>query len=178
MPVNIGEPPRGSLDRPLQMLRDCHRRIERFLEVLRRVGEDRRGGPLDDAYRADLAAALDYFAHAAPRHVDDEEGSLFPRLRAHAAPEAAARLGALESDHEAVEADHAAVEALGHRWLAQGTLPAADAERFVAATAALQAVYARHIAEEDGAIFPLAEALLSPDDLAAIGREMAARRAT
>jgi hemerythrin-like domain-containing protein len=158
------------------MLQDCHRRIERFLDVLRRVAEERRGGPLDAAYREGLTAALDYFAHAAPRHTADEEESLFPRLRA-LSDEAAERLDALEADHALVAPGHDLVETLGRRWLADGTLPPADAERFEAAIASLRAVYGDHIAEEDAAIFPLAEALLAPEDLAAIGQEMAARRA-
>ncbi len=176
MPVTIGEPPRGGHDRPLQMLQDCHRRIERFLDVLRRVAEDRRGGALDADYRDGLEAALDYFAHAAARHTADEEQSLFPRLRARSDDGVRARLDALEADHAEVAPGHDLVEALGRRWLAEGALAPEDASRLAMAVSELRAVYARHIAEEDAEIFPLAEALLAPDELAAVGREMAARR--
>jgi hypothetical protein len=70
------------------VLSDCHRRIEHFLDVLLAIDQEAHGGPLGTGPRADMAAALTYFATAAPQHAADEEESLFPRLRATTDPTA------------------------------------------------------------------------------------------
>jgi hemerythrin-like domain-containing protein len=54
------------------MLKDCHRRIEHFLEVLRKVERRFVRGELDDQGRRALEAALDYFASFAPRHTAEQ----------------------------------------------------------------------------------------------------------
>jgi len=164
---------------PLGLLSDCHRRIERFLETLVLTAERAAGGPLEEGARADLRAALAYFRHAAPMHTADEEQSLFPRLRAstHAeAVDAAATLERLERDHDAADEHHRAVDALVQRWLADNRLVDADLAELGRRLAALQAIYGAHIAVEDRELFPAAGRVLSPADLAAIGREMAGRR--
>ena len=54
-------------DRPIDMLIDCHRRIEHFLDVLIRVVDRYAGHALDDEGRqADLAAGETDLDHAAP----------------------------------------------------------------------------------------------------------------
>ena len=58
MPVNLGDEPQAGFDRPMELLRDCHRRIERFLGVLLRVAAERYGGPLDNEQREAIAASL------------------------------------------------------------------------------------------------------------------------
>lgn len=37
MAVNLGEKPLATFSEPIEMLKDCHRRIEHFLGVLRKV---------------------------------------------------------------------------------------------------------------------------------------------
>src|SRR5689334_7363940 len=121
MPITIGAKPESSFREPLGLLGDCHRRIERFLEQLLRVAESAPGGPLDDDNRAALETALRYFERAAPLHTEDEESSLFPRLRAcpdSRTREALRALEGLEEDHRAADADHAEVDRLGRAWLA------------------------------------------------------------
>src|SRR5690606_29363620 len=109
MLVKIGGPVDHGFDAPLGLLSDCHRRIERFLEVLITIADARRGAELSPSDRDALSAALQYFRTAAPRHSADEEESLFPRLRASTHPEARAalaRLEALEADHRVAEDHH------------------------------------------------------------------------
>ena len=123
MPVTLGAKPDHGFDEPLGLLSDCHRRIEHFLGVLRRVAEAGHGEPLAPAQAEALTAALRYFKTAAPRHTDDEERSLFPRLRAAGDPrvgEAMAEIDALEADHRAAAAAHRAVEELGLEWMDRG----------------------------------------------------------
>jgi hemerythrin-like domain-containing protein len=181
MPVSIGAKPEHGFDEPLGLLSDCHRRIERFLDVLLAVATARRGGALEPGEVAALETALRYFRDAAPRHTADEEESLFPRLRARAETDPAARaalaqLDALEADHANADVGHAAVDALGRRWLADGRLDAADADRLAALLRDLREVYRRHIAVEDEEIFPVAARALPAKLLGEVGQEMARRR--
>ncbi|MDE3155058.1 MAG: hemerythrin domain-containing protein [Acidobacteriota bacterium] len=179
MPIQIGRAPDHSFEQPLGLLSDCHRRIEHFLKILVRVDADLSGGPLTDDYRRALDAALRYFETAAPRHTADEEDSLFPRLRASddpAAQQALALVDRLEHDHQAADVHHAAANTLVRRWLDDNRLVPADAAALRDHLAALQTLYAGHIAVEDHELFPAAARLLDAPALQQIGREMAARR--
>jgi hemerythrin-like domain-containing protein len=179
MPLQIGQRPDHGFAEPLGLLSDCHRRIEHFLQVLLMIDGDAAGGPLDDGPRAELEAALTYFATAARRHTADEEESLFPRLRAVSDPaivDALDLLGRLERDHQEADRHHAAVDELGRRWLATGSLHPAEVRALRAHLAALQTIYQEHIGVEDRELFPAAARLLSSAQLLEVGREMAARR--
>src|SRR4051812_29901771 len=109
MPIVIGAKPESNFTDPLGLLTDCHRRIERFLYVLVRIGAETGGGPLTPEQRTALETALRYFREAAPKHTADEENSLFPRLRALSAAE---ELGSLEADHQHADRAHAEVDRL------------------------------------------------------------------
>ena len=61
MTVSIGQNPDSGFDEPLQLLSDCHRRIEKFLDILIRVVKDCPGQKLSAEYRTALTAALKYF---------------------------------------------------------------------------------------------------------------------
>ncbi|MGH9143131.1 MAG: hemerythrin domain-containing protein [Vicinamibacterales bacterium] len=179
MPIQIGQRPDHGFAEPLGLLSDCHRRIEHFLDVLQAIDQDAHGGPLATGPRADLDAALTYFATAAPKHTADEEESLFPRLRATTDPTAARALELLDhlaQEHDEAEQHHCAVDALGRRWLAVGRLDPVAAAALRAHLVALQTMYQQHIGLEDRELFPAAARLLSPAQLHAVGAEMAARR--
>ncbi len=176
MPIQIG----GRLDRgfddPVGLMEDCHRRIERFLDTLLTVVRQAGGGALNDLQREAMDQALRYFAGMAPKHTADEEESLFPRLRGRLDSVAAAQVQALEADHDRAEAAHADVERLGRRWLDSGRLEPEAAARLLELLEALRETYAAHIALEDGTVFPLAREILSAEQVAQVGREMAERR--
>jgi hemerythrin-like domain-containing protein len=179
MPVIIGETPKSSFTDPIGLLGDCHRRIERFLEVLVRVAGEARGNPLTDEQRTALDSALRYFREAAPKHTADEEDSLFPRLRQSASPEAAAALeevARLERDHRRADELHAEADRLGQAWLAADSLDPSGAARLAAVLAELSELYTRHIAVEEREVFPAAARALPEAECRAIGVEMAARR--
>jgi len=179
MPVTLGAKPDHDFDEPIGLLGDCHRRIERFLAVLLEVAEVASGGQLSPEQRSAIDAALRYFGTAAPRHTEDEECSLFPRLRNSGDARVKgvlAKLDALESDHEAADAVHREVNELGTRWLKDGVLAPAESERLLELLRSLSALYQRHIALEDGEVFPLAKEALSDDAILEVGREMARRR--
>ena len=178
MLIRIGQKSDHSFDEPLGLLSDCHRRIQHFLQVLETIA-GREAHALTPSERTDLDAARAYFATAAPRHTADEEESLFPRLRASLDPDVRHALeivSRLELDHEWADQLHAEVDLILRDWLATDTLPAAVQLTLRSLLAELRAIYEPHIACEDHELFPAAARALSPEDLRAIGREMAARR--
>lgn len=182
MAIQIGQPALPTFHEPLALLRDCHRRIEHFLNVLLLVTEQAHGGPLTPSQREALVTALRYFREGAPRHTQDEELSLFPRMRQLASPSAEAlrsaweQMAALEMDHRRAEAAHAEVEQLAQGWLDHNQLNAPETERLTLLLRELRQTYASHIRLEDEQIFPLAGRLLDGETLKTIGAEMAARR--
>ncbi len=179
MPIRLGEHPQPGFDQPLDLLGDCHRRIEQFLGILVRVAGERLGRELNADQQRGVETALRYFREALPRHAADEDQSLFPRLLA--SPDGRVRdllprLAQLERDHKRAADAHAEVERLGQRWLQHGTLGLEEANQLVATLQQLEALYIEHIRTEDREVFPLARQVLSDKDQAAIGVEMLARR--
>jgi len=180
--IQINAPREHTFAEPLGLLSDCHRRIEKFLEQLLRVTRAAVGGPLDEMQRDALATALAYFRRAAPLHTDDEEASLFPRLRILAengntnARRALAVMERLEHDHDAADLRHALIDELGTHWLEHNALGSAEVAQLESELTQLRAFYAAHIAVEDKELFPLAGTLLDNAQIETIGREMASRR--
>jgi len=178
MPVQIGAKAHNFSD-PTGLLSDCHRRIEMFIGSLRAIARVIDTAPSDQTRQA-LETALRYFREAAPKHTADEEESLFPRLRALRSPEvetAFSKLEQLEDEHRWAEPLHAQVESLGLEYLSHGQLSPARVAAFRRAVTQLSAMYQRHIAVEDGTLFPVAAKALSDADKQAIAAEMAKRRA-
>ncbi|MEW6681994.1 MAG: hemerythrin domain-containing protein [Nitrospirota bacterium] len=179
MPITIGKKPGSSFADPLGLLSDCHRRIEHFLGLLITVTAQARGGALTGEQRDALVAAGRYFREAAPLHKEDEERSLFPRMRASRDRRVRAALATLEElveDHVVLDRGHVEVDTLIDRWMDDGSLPSNEVRRLVAVLQELRAIYERHIAIEDHDVFPLAGGTLDQGTIAVVGREMAARR--
>lgn len=144
---------------PFARLAKTHRRIEEYLDLLERAAAA--------ANREDLREVVDFFQHAATRHHEDEEQSLFPRLRA--VPELAAVLEALEREHAAHDELHGALADLVER-------DPLEPERLATTAKRIGDEYRAHIRHEEDDLFPAAERLLDPETRAEIGREMIARR--
>ena len=141
---------------PFERLLHTHRRIEERLEEL--LAAAPRADPASDEVVKDV---LGFFARAGQKHVDDEERTLFPRLRA--LPALAPILAALEEEHR----EHARLE--------RALEEAAPGNR-AAAARALADAYRAHIEREERTLFPAARAALTPEVLRALGEEMAERR--
>jgi hemerythrin-like domain-containing protein len=176
MGIQIGAKPDSGFDDPIGMLKDCHRRIERFLGILCRVADRARGRGLTGEEREAIEASLNYFRVGGMRHTADEEESLFPRIRAQCTPNEFPELGGLESDHQRANELHAAVEGLYRAWIAEGCLSREEEERMLAATEELKLLYEEHIQVEERVVFPRAAEALGGPALAAIGREFRERR--
>lgn len=177
--VTIGGKPLAGFDRPLELLKDCHRRIEHFLGVLQTAVELFGEGDLPYEGRRALETSLEYFTRAAPRHTADEEESLFPRMRRSADAETLAvmaEIDRLESDHRRAEERHQKVDELGRKWLASGFVGQSERDTLRTLLAELVEVYAAHIRLEDERVFEVAAKSLLPEDLRQVGAEMRRRR--
>jgi hemerythrin-like domain-containing protein len=179
MAVQIGEKKLATFDQPLEMLVDCHRRVEHFLDVMLRVEEIYRDRGLDEQGKRALVASKTYFSESAPKHTEDEEGSLFPRMREllpqdHSIHVAIARLHA---DHQFADTLHRRIDDLLDEWQRnEGPLSPEKGEQLRSDLAMLRAHYADHIRVEEESVFPVAGQFMSRDLLDAMGQEMRQRR--
>lgn len=179
MVVNIGDKPQADFSQPIELMMDCHRRIERFLSSLAKVSRISSGDPLDEAHREALRTALDYFTQAGPRHNQDEETSLFPALKELQNAEiqaAVIKMAELAGEHRHAEQIHKRIDDLGRRWLAEGRISPDELHEFGGLMDQLIKLYEPHIAMEEREIFPLAARMLAPQTIAGIGEQMRQRR--
>jgi hemerythrin-like domain-containing protein len=175
MAIQIGARPDSGFDDPLGMLKDCHRRIESFLAILRIVADRAKGRSLEDGEQSAVEAAVRYFRLGGQRHTADEEESLFPRLCAssNSLAEAICRL---EDDHRDADALHVSIERLYSAWISAGTLTPENERHLLSETGRLKQLYTEHIHVEETLVFPHAAQVLDSRALAAIGSEFSARR--
>lgn len=178
MAVQLGSRGQADFSEPIELMVDCHRRIEQFLRVLERVAET-CAGELSGEERRALESALRYFREAAPHHTADEEESLLPRLRTLERPdleELLVKADRIEEEHRRAEALHERVDACGRIWLERGAIGDATRAQMQRDLKALRKLYTGHIAFEEEQLFPAAAEVLDSVELAGVGREMAARR--
>ncbi len=170
-----------TFDDPIGVLRACHERIEQRVQILERACDIFQGN--DWKRKQEAAEALKpvvaYFTTGGVKHTEDEEISLFPRMRAHLVmgDEALATMQALESQHRKGESYVEELKEAVARLIRQpGEFSLDDVEQLESITVKMSTHYRPHIKLEDDSIFPLALDILRADDLAAIGKEMARRR--
>ena len=176
MAVQIGAKPDSGFEDPIGMLKDCHRRIEHFLDILCVVAERAANRDLTEEERSAVKASLQYFHVGGERHTLDEEESLFPRLLAVAPAETNQVLARLQRDHGDAEDLHASVDWLYTAWISSGTLEKSDQAALLAQTVSLKRLYTDHILVEETELFPRAALALDSDSLAEMGREFSIRR--
>jgi len=176
MPVQIGGKLDAGFNDPIGMLTDCHRRMERFLDVLCNVGEHARDRRLTQEETSAVQTSLKYFREGGVRHTADEEESLFPRLRSAGAQQALSTVEHLEDEHREADHLHASVDRLYTEWIRAGALKAADRDALLAYTRRLRDLYAEHIRAEEQTVFPAAAQVLDAQAIAAMGEEFRNRR--
>ena len=176
MAVQIGARLDSGFDDPIGMLRDCHRRIERFLAILCQVARQAQGRALNTDEQKAVEAALRYFDESVPRHNLDEEDSLFPRLRAMKAAEVLEKVKRLETEHGEGGVLHDEAARLYFKWMTAGGLSDGEGTRLLTITEELQRLYREHIQIEENEVFPVASKLLDREAVAAMGSEFRIRR--
>jgi regulator of cell morphogenesis and NO signaling len=180
MLIQLNSKPLADFDDPIGVLEDCHRRIEGFLEQLITVTDmTDETGTLTEPAALTMIGALRYFKNAAPKHVLDEEETLFPRLRASGDPrvkETFTQIERLEAEHARTDELHASVDATMRSWMDTGVLAAADLAELRRQLEELREIYTAHIKVEEQHVFTLARDVIGADEQLEMGREMQARR--
>lgn len=167
--------PAAGFDDPVEIWLACHERVLRFCSLMTRLNQHlARDGATPDA-RVTANSIRRYFNEAAPRHHEDEEVDLFPRLRARMPAD---KVAVLAPTLDSIERDH--VDA-GRIWAElDASLARVEAGENQLMNPALldrwTALYQHHIITEEKVILPLLKRHLTKADWRAAGASMAARR--
>lgn len=167
--------PGAGFDQPVEMWLACHERVQRFAALLARLAEHVRENGADEDAQVTATSIRRYFNEAAPRHHEDEEVDMFPRLRErlHADGDRTV-LDVLDQ----VEADHLEMAGLWHKLdavlaaIARGD-PAVLEQPLIDRFATM---YRHHIDAEERILLPALQRVLGTHDWQAVGRAMAERR--
>ena len=176
MAIQIGAKSDSGFEDPIGMLKDCHRRIERFLDILCIVAERAHTRSLTGEEMSAVQTALRYFHVGGERHTADEEGSLFSRLRTSSSTGSLKELDRLESDHRRAAHLHESVDWLYTAWISTGLLNSDEQQQILSTTQQLKHLYAEHIQIEEGVVFPHALQILDRQTIRLIGQEFSSRR--
>jgi len=172
-----GQPVAGAgFEAPFEMLSACHERVERMLGLLGRIREHVATHGADAQARQAAQDVMRYFDLAGPLHHQDEELHVFPPLLAQRDPAVVAVVIRLRQDHREMEAQWAQVRSAlsalvdaGEGWTG---FSAGEQARFDA----YDALYRRHLVDEDGVVYPAARTLIRGEGLMAMSADMMARR--
>ncbi len=178
--VQIGLPghsaPGVGFEAPFEMLDACHERVERMLRLLGKIREHVQTHGADPQARDAARDVMRYFDQAGPHHHEDEERHVFPPLLAQRDPAVLAVVIRLKQDHRDMAVQWAQVRAAlsglveaGEDWAG---FSAEDLQRFDA----YDALYRRHLVDENGVVYPAARRLIRGDTLQAMSADMMARR--
>jgi hemerythrin-like domain-containing protein len=167
--------PDAGFDQPVEMWLACHQRVQRFAALLSRLAEHVRKQGADEDAQVTAASIRRYFNEAAPRHHEDEEVDMFPRLRERLNAE---RDSTVLDVLDQVEADHLEMAGLWKRLdavladISSGRKTALEQpliDRFAT-------MYRHHIDAEERVLLPVLKKVLGKSDWQAVGRAMAERR--
>jgi hemerythrin-like domain-containing protein len=158
---------------PFALLERSHQQLEERLSDLQQAA----GAIVRERAGADEVALVDaviaFLERAAARHEQDEEESLFPRLRGVA--DLTTLLEELASEHLLHRHLILQLRSLRSRWPAAGP-DAGDGASLIILANELARAYRVHIAREERELLPVARENLRPDEVDGIRTEMARRR--
>src|SRR6266540_1063552 len=177
----INQPHIPDFTDPLRLLVHCHERIEAQLSALERAAEILRAGDRQSLPRVfgAIDAACAHFAIPGVKHTEDEEISLFPRLRERGGDggeDALAAMSELETQHRTAEKLHVEFDKCVSSLPRDGSADARELDCFSGLVAELAALYRPHILLENTLVFPVAARVLPASEIQALGAEMRARR--
>jgi hemerythrin-like domain-containing protein len=153
------------------MLLTCHERIRAQCATLSKLVLHLPQHGCDAQAQQAAVAILRYFDSAGQHHHQDEELDLFPLLLATETKTAQTLIAQLLADHQIMSAASQQLRPLllGVAEKVAAQLDGSVAQHFID-------VYDRHIEIENTQLLPLANRLLSTDQLQSLGIKMAARR--
>ncbi|HEX5430347.1 MAG TPA: hemerythrin domain-containing protein [Bryobacteraceae bacterium] len=171
--IRIGQA-NATIDTPVEHLMACHRRIEDRLATLKRAGEHL--GENRTAALEAIKKSIAFLDSSGALHTEDEEASLFPRLRPLLRPEEVQYLDSLEAQHREAESIFSQLKEAVAKLATAPDGGAVLENRYHELAARLSALYRPHIQSEDEILTRMARRDLGTDQLQAISREMRARR--
>ena len=179
--LTINQPHIPDFTDPLGLLLHCHERIEAQLSSLERAAEILRVGDCQSLPRlfAAIDGAVAHFAVPGVKHTEDEEISLFPRMRQHggsAGEEVVAAMAELESQHRSAEQLHSEFDAFVATLPRDGSADTRELDCFGGLVGGLTTLYRPHIMLENNIVFPVAARVLPASEIQVLGEEMRARR--
>lgn len=169
--IEIESMPPELVHEPLNWLFAEHYRHRQLCKVIEHIAQS------DDFDEDRIKAALHYLKTDMPLHVLDEEEDLFPLMRRRAQPDDDLEriLGDLGADHHAdAERVQFLIEGLKTA-LKNKTSPASD-DVLRPLLLVFVSHERRHVALENAIVLPIARLRLTPEDLKALSRRLAARR--
>lgn len=176
----ISEPtgPLPSFEAPFELMRAAHRRIEQRIGLLHGLAE-RLADP-DAVVRTEALAVLEsvhaFFSTVGIHHTCDEEEGLYPMLRETGDPESVRILDELEQEHMRLEPVLVAFDRLCSRMIATEALDAESVAALGRLITTMVDSYRAHLRHEEGVLYPRAEALLTPAQVAELAQGMRDRR--
>jgi len=180
LPVSLPghRPLAAGLEAPFEMLAACHERVERMLALQAKLQQHLLDKGCDESARQAARDVMRYFDMAAPLHHQDEELHVFPPLLAGADATLRTLAERLINEHRQMEA--AWIPARSVLQAIADSRPDADWHALTPAqTAALNqfvALYEQHLADENGAAYPAAQAALPPEAVQVMSEDMMQRR--
>ena len=167
--------PGAGFDQPVEMWLACHQRVQRFAALLSRLAEHLAKQGADEDAQVTAVSIRRYFNEAAPRHHEDEEVDMFPRLRERLDSQ---RDSTVLDVLEQVEADHLEMGGLWKR-LDEALAEVSRGKRLALDQALIDrftTMYSHHIDAEERVVLPALRRVLGNSDWAAVGRALAERR--
>lgn len=176
-------PFQADFTKPLDLLFQCHHRIAANLESLRRASEDMQKGASTDytIVLGTVDTVLNHFETAGVKHTEDEEESLFPRMRRYnetVASEVFDVIERLELQHTGASSIENTLRKLYLNMASDDSVDSNKVELFADLSESLYDLYRPHIQIENEFVFPAASKLLSVEELLEVGKEMFQRRQT
>ncbi len=171
--IQIGAPA-AAIDSPIEHLMACHRRIEQRLDTLLKAA-----GHMQDDRASTLAAignSIGFLETSGVLHTEDEESSLFPRLRPKLSAGEVAFVDSLEAQHAEAESIFAELKRIVAEMDLQNSVSPATIDQYRGCAEHLQALYQAHIRSEDEILTALAKRSLTGSELVEISAEMRERR--
>lgn len=174
-------PVKMDFKKPLDVLFHCHQKIASNLEALRRASEELRKNEAEDCQPvfATIDTVLTHFSTAGIKHTEDEESSLFPRLRKYkdeGVSEVFEAVERLEIQHTLAKSIENSLNRFFLAMKADEILDRNKVELFCDLSESLYDLYRPHIQVENEFVFPAAGKIMSVDELLEVGKEMYQRR--
>ncbi len=169
--------PVASWEHPFEMLRACHERVQRMLNLLGKLQAHVVRNGVDEQAQQAARDVMRYFDQAAPLHHEDEEIHVFPAAQRLGNSDVIAAVHHLHAEHHGMEAAWQQLRVDLQTLLdLPPSAPLPPAWQTVEQVQHFRSLYGEHIRIEEELVYPLVEAGLTPESTEAMGREMSARR--